>query len=61
MLGDPSAGRVVAASAGLRDLWCMCIRMFSLVAAWPAVRWERLREGFPGQLVVFFTNTNSEL
>ena len=23
------------------------------VAAWPAVRWERLREGFPGQLVGF--------
>ena len=23
------------------------------VAAWPAVRWERLREGFPGQLVAF--------
>ena len=28
MLGDPSAGRVVAAPAGLRDLLHMCIRTF---------------------------------
>ena len=33
MLGDPSAGRVVAAPAGLRDLLRMCIRTFGWVTA----------------------------
>ena len=37
------------------DVWGHVQGMWGryVVAAWPVVRWERLREGFPGQLVVF--------